>query len=180
MRFRPVRCVWLLVLVLVGTGCDWAMFGYGPEHTRYNPTENAIGVANVAGLSTAWTAVTGEGIFSSPAVAKGTDRLNGLLRKPHGVPCVLDCGCRQPRRPIITGGGERSRLHRIRGLRRVYFASGRKAVRIRRCRFGRLLRDSEGVCTPVDGQDRWRRALIAGRCQWDRVRGCERWQGLRL
>ena len=50
-----------LALVVLLAACDWPMFGYGASHTRYNPTEKAIGVGNVASLKTAWTGVINPG-----------------------------------------------------------------------------------------------------------------------
>jgi outer membrane protein assembly factor BamB len=71
MRFWPVRLALLVVLVLVAAGCDWTMFGYGPAHTRSNPTEKTIGVGNAGLLTTAWTGTTFGEVESSPAVANG-------------------------------------------------------------------------------------------------------------
>src|ERR1700690_2512488 len=71
MRSWPVRLALLVVLVLVTAGCDWTMFGYGPAHTHYNPTEKTIGVGNVADLTAAWTGATGGFVHSSAAVAGG-------------------------------------------------------------------------------------------------------------
>jgi outer membrane protein assembly factor BamB len=57
------------------------MFGYGPAHTGFNPTESAISVGNVAGLVKRYPAGTTEGcgadayqaeMCSSPAVAEGS------------------------------------------------------------------------------------------------------------
>jgi outer membrane protein assembly factor BamB len=60
------------------------MFGYGPEHTSFNPTESAISVGNVAGLVQRYPPSDGNGcgigtvdlvvpeLCSSPAVAKGS------------------------------------------------------------------------------------------------------------
>ena len=42
------RVALLAVLALAASGCDWTTFGYGPAHTRYNPTETNVGVGNVA------------------------------------------------------------------------------------------------------------------------------------
>ena len=50
---------------------DWAQFHYGPRHSGYNPFENVLDASNVSGLGQAWTAVTGNSIISSPAVANG-------------------------------------------------------------------------------------------------------------
>ena len=49
------------------------MFGYDPQHTRYNPSENVLNPTNVSGLVVDWTATTGNPYFnqSSPAVANG-------------------------------------------------------------------------------------------------------------
>jgi outer membrane protein assembly factor BamB len=51
------------------------MFGYGPEHTSFNPLESAISVGNVAGLVRRYPPSNGHGCSSecaSPAVAYGS------------------------------------------------------------------------------------------------------------
>jgi outer membrane protein assembly factor BamB len=60
----------LAVLVLAAAGCDWPMFGFSASGGRYNPSETAIGVGNVADLEIAWSADERVG-SSSPVVAKG-------------------------------------------------------------------------------------------------------------
>ena len=68
-------------IVVMCAGCDWQMFGYGPEHTSFNPTESAISVGNVTGLVRRYPANNAQGCgrspdpggkCSSPVVAKGS------------------------------------------------------------------------------------------------------------
>ena len=66
------RIVLAVLVVVTATGCDWTMYGFGPDHTRNNGSEVEIGLTNVATLKSRWTATTGNGIGSSPAVANGT------------------------------------------------------------------------------------------------------------
>jgi eukaryotic-like serine/threonine-protein kinase len=47
------------------------MFGFDPAHTRTNPYERTLNVANVSRLHQKWTAPTGDYIVSSPTVANG-------------------------------------------------------------------------------------------------------------
>jgi outer membrane protein assembly factor BamB len=47
------------------------MFGYNLDHTRYNPVETTLGIANVSKLMLSWTAATVSAIYSSPVVANG-------------------------------------------------------------------------------------------------------------
>ena len=82
-RRRTLRGLALFAaLAALCAGCDWTMFGYGPAHTSFNPTESAISVGNVAGLSQRYptnsfsNALGCRGDFrlascSSPAVAEG-------------------------------------------------------------------------------------------------------------
>src|SRR5687768_14069481 len=51
---------------------DWPEFRFGPTNTGLNPAETAISAGNAGSLATAWTAPTGNSVYSSPAVANGT------------------------------------------------------------------------------------------------------------
>src|ERR687898_349584 len=82
-RRRMLRPLALFaVLVVLCAGCDWTMFGYGPAHTSFNPTESAISVANVPGLVQRYptndfsnalgcSGDASQARCSSPAVAQG-------------------------------------------------------------------------------------------------------------
>jgi len=65
-------------MAVLCAGCDWQMFGYGPAHTSFNPTESAISVGNVAGLvqrypTNNFSNATGCGDYcTAPAVAGGS------------------------------------------------------------------------------------------------------------
>src|SRR5205085_8611677 len=48
-----------------------AMFGFDPQHTRFNPDEHILSPTNVSHLVPYWTAPTGGYVYSSPAVANG-------------------------------------------------------------------------------------------------------------
>jgi outer membrane protein assembly factor BamB len=50
---------------------NWVEFGDLPQHTRANQYENVLSPANVGSLDVDWSAATGAGIFSSPAVVNG-------------------------------------------------------------------------------------------------------------
>jgi serine/threonine protein kinase len=47
------------------------MFGFDAAHSHFNPYEQFLSPATVPHLKQAWTAATGDAIFSSPAVANG-------------------------------------------------------------------------------------------------------------
>ncbi len=67
-----LRLALLGVLVLVVGGCDWPMFGYGPNHDGFNNTETKINTANVSSLTELFMASVDTSIASfSPAVANG-------------------------------------------------------------------------------------------------------------
>ncbi len=70
-----------VVLCLSLSGCDWAMFGYGPEHRGYNPSETKIAVDNVGTLTAAWTATplgaSDSSAEASPAVVDGVLYMTG-------------------------------------------------------------------------------------------------------
>lgn len=50
---------------------DWPKFRYDLANAGYNPNETTLGVSNVSGLQTKWTANTGDQVYSSPAVVGG-------------------------------------------------------------------------------------------------------------
>jgi outer membrane protein assembly factor BamB len=93
MRSWPVRLALLVVLVLVAAGRDWTMFGYGPAHTHYNPTEKTIGVGNVAELTAAWTGATGGFVQSSAAVADGVVYVGSFDGKLYAFDAAGSTGC---------------------------------------------------------------------------------------
>ena len=90
MRRSRWLLAWLLVPVIAATaastpppvlaqaatpattvGGDWTQFHNDLIHSGYNAAETTISAPNVANLGVAWTATTGNGIDSSPAVANG-------------------------------------------------------------------------------------------------------------
>ncbi len=73
-RYGSVRMVVLVAaMAVVLAGCDWPMFGYGPEHTGFNPWEHVINAGNVSRLTTRFVGVNpeGSGMSSSPSVVNG-------------------------------------------------------------------------------------------------------------
>ena len=68
---RLIRLVAVVALVTTVAGCDWAMYGYGPSHTRVNSTETAINPTNARTLAARWRGPTGGPVQTSPAVAGG-------------------------------------------------------------------------------------------------------------
>lgn len=69
---RRVRVFGLLAaLPLVLTSCTWAMFGSGPERTRFNPVVASLKTSNVGSLTLQGTGLTQGGVESSPAVVNG-------------------------------------------------------------------------------------------------------------
>ena len=51
---------------------DWQMSGFGPQGTRFNPSERTINTTNVSHLVSDWTALTSNIIgSSSPVIANG-------------------------------------------------------------------------------------------------------------
>jgi outer membrane protein assembly factor BamB len=94
---------------------DWPEFRFGPTHSGLNPAETAIGTGNVASLTTAWTALTGNGVYSSPAVAGGAVYVGSVDGKLYVVDAagVTNCSSGPPRTcsPLwtaATGGAVRS------------------------------------------------------------------------
>ncbi len=50
---------------------DYAMFGYNPQHTHFNPSETVLSPSNVSGLVQDWIGNTGYSIYSSPTITNG-------------------------------------------------------------------------------------------------------------
>ena len=50
---------------------NWAMFGYDPQHTHFNPYENVLTPSNVSGLALDWSYSTGGTVYASPAIVNG-------------------------------------------------------------------------------------------------------------
>ena len=50
---------------------DWPQFHFGPDHTGFNPYENALNPETVGNLTMRWKRVTGGPIWTSPVVANG-------------------------------------------------------------------------------------------------------------
>jgi outer membrane protein assembly factor BamB len=53
------------------SAASWPKFHYDANNSGYNPNETAIGTSNVSTLVEKWTAMTGNYVESSPAVANG-------------------------------------------------------------------------------------------------------------
>ena len=81
-------------------------FGFDAQHSRFNPYESELSLATVATLVQAWTATTGGGIDSSPAVANGVVYVGSGDDKLYAFKAA---GCGQPTcLPLWTAttGGE--------------------------------------------------------------------------
>ncbi|HET7722252.1 MAG TPA: PQQ-binding-like beta-propeller repeat protein, partial [Acidimicrobiales bacterium] len=123
MRSRGTSSL-LLTLVAVATtlatgsvvlAADWPEFRFGPTNPGLNPAETAISAGNVGSLATAWTAPTGNGVYSSPAVAGGSVYVGSDDGKLHAFDAagVTNCSAGPPRTcsPLwtaATGGAVRS------------------------------------------------------------------------
>jgi outer membrane protein assembly factor BamB len=99
----------------VAFAADWPGFRFGPTHPGLNPAETALHAGNVASLATAWTALTGNAVYSSPAVAGGTVYVGSDDGKLYAVDAagVANCSAGPPRTcsPLwtaATGGAVRS------------------------------------------------------------------------
>ncbi len=63
-----VRLAALAVLALVGTSCDWTMFGLDTGNSRSNPSEPFVTSTNVSTIKTAWSGVVGSPVGASSPV----------------------------------------------------------------------------------------------------------------
>ena len=68
-RVSVVLAAAAVVLLLLLPGC-WLQIGAGPGHTRYNPIEAGLTVANVSTLQEVWS-VGVPGVLSEPMVSEG-------------------------------------------------------------------------------------------------------------
>lgn len=82
-----------VVVALLATACDWSAFRYGPGHTGFNPSESAVGTANVGSLVEKWTATTGDDVASSPAVVNGVAYVGSWDGKLYAFDATGSSGC---------------------------------------------------------------------------------------
>jgi outer membrane protein assembly factor BamB len=94
---------------------DWPAFRFGPTHPGLNPAETAVSAGNVGSLATAWTGPTGNGVFSSPAVAGGIVYVGSDDGKLHAFDAAGVTNCSvgpsracSPLWTAATGGAVRS------------------------------------------------------------------------
>ena len=119
-RGRTALVMLAAVVTTIATGsvvfaADWPEFRFGPTHPGLNPAENAISAGNVGSLATAWTAPTGNGVYSSPSVAGGTVYVGSDDGKLYAFDAagMTNCSPGSPRTcsPVwtaATGGAVRS------------------------------------------------------------------------
>jgi outer membrane protein assembly factor BamB len=120
---RPVSSFLVTVVAVLTTmatgsfafAADWPAFRFDATHSGLNPAENAIAAGNVGALATAWTAPTGNGVFSSPAVANGRAYVGSDDGKLYAFDAAgaTNCAAGPPRTcsPLwtaATGGAVRS------------------------------------------------------------------------
>jgi hypothetical protein len=72
---------------------DWSQYHNDPAHSGYNATETTISAANVGALGVAWTATTGNAIYSSPAVANGVVYVGSNDHKLYAFDAAGVTGC---------------------------------------------------------------------------------------
>jgi len=107
---RLIRLVAVVALVTTVAGCDWAMYGYGPSHTRVNSTETAINPTNARTLAARWRGPTGGPVQTSPAVAGGIVYVGSDDGKLDAYDATGTTGCTgtpktcQPLWTATTGG----------------------------------------------------------------------------
>ena len=95
----------------------WAQFRKRPSHDGHNFGENVLSPATVGGLSLLWKYTTGNGVFSSPAVANGvayvgSDDFNVYaLNAGHRRPAVEIC--HRQRCGVFARGGPGGGLRRF-------------------------------------------------------------------
>jgi outer membrane protein assembly factor BamB len=114
----PVTVVAVLAAMSTGSlafAADWPTFRSDTAHSGLNPAESAIGAGNVGALAPAWTAPTGSGVYSSPAIANGTTYVGSDDGKLYAVDAAgaSNCSAGPPRTcaPLwtaATGGTVRS------------------------------------------------------------------------
>jgi outer membrane protein assembly factor BamB/uncharacterized membrane protein YoaK (UPF0700 family) len=88
-------------------GGDWTQFHNDLAHSGYNAAETTISAANVANLGVAWSATTGDSIYSSPAVANGVVYVGSHDGKlyAYAVGCASGGGTCTPLWTATTGVG---------------------------------------------------------------------------
>ena len=143
MRRSRWLLAWLLVPVIAATaastpppvlaqaatpattvGGDWTQFHNDLAHSGYNAAETTISAANVANLGVAWSATTGDSIYSSPAVANGVVYVGSHDGKlyAYAVGCASGGGTCTPLWTATTGVGIFSSPAVANGV--VYIGSG--------------------------------------------------------
>jgi eukaryotic-like serine/threonine-protein kinase len=84
---------------------NWGKLRFDAANTGFNPFENVINIANVSGLTTAWSGETGSFIGDSPAVVNGVAYIgsaNGI--EAFGAAGMKSCsGSPKTCQPLWTG-----------------------------------------------------------------------------
>ena len=63
---------------------DWSTFGFKPQHDRVNTYEHILTPSNVSKLTLDWKSLTGDSLYSSPAIVGGV----GVLSVQMTVNCM--------------------------------------------------------------------------------------------
>lgn len=103
-RRRLAAATAAMLLTTGASGCFWEQPGYGPEHTRYNPSEDTLTADNVGAISERWSVDFPGRTLSEPLISEGRVYLSSKSDADSSVQALrLSTGAALWEHPVESG-----------------------------------------------------------------------------